>query len=189
MEPSIVCMSGRGIPVVRGNWISIGLLVSVLAAFGLFWLVGSYADARFKESSFKSRFPEKTFRYDADKLRRLASSDVRKIYVVPLLFPLDLIVMLALAGSMGAAIWYWLGQVSPGWTILALVPLIYLVSDLAENSLLAWMLQPDNAWPDAMIGALKTLTAIKLVSVVASMIVTAGAFLLWLYRARFGNQR
>jgi hypothetical protein len=173
--------------MARNIWISTGLVMSVMAAFGLFWLVGNYAEARFTESSFKSRFPEKTFRYDADKLRRLASSDVRKIYVVPLLFPLDLLVMLALAGSMGAAIWYWLGQTSPAWAMLALIPLIYLVSDLAEDCLLAWMLQPDSAWPDAMIGVLKTLTAVKLASVIASTVVTAGAFLLWLYRARSGN--
>jgi hypothetical protein len=131
MEPSIVCVPERadavparlgarefkrraparprrgrfgGCLMARNIWISTGLVMSVMAAFGLFWLVGNYAEARFTESSFKSRFPEKTFRYDADKLRRLASSDVRKIYVVPLLFPLDLLVMLALAGSMGAAI-------------------------------------------------------------------------------------
>jgi hypothetical protein len=171
----------------RGIWISIGLVVSVVAAFGMFWLVGNYAESRFKGSGFEPRFPEKTLSYDADKFRRLTASDVRKAYVVPLLFPLDLIVMLALAGTMGAAIWYWFGQASPAWAALALVPLIYLLSDLAEDCLLAWMLQPDNAWPAAMIGILKTLTAIKLVSVIASTVLTVGAFLLWLYRARSGN--
>jgi hypothetical protein len=171
----------------RGIWISIGLVVSVVAAFGMFWLVGNYAESRFKGSGFEPRFPEKTLSYDADKFRRLTASDVRKAYVVPLLFPLDLIVMLALAGTMGAAIWYWFGQASPAWAALALVPLIYLLSDLAEDCLLAWMLQPDNAWSAAMIGILKTLTAIKLVSVTASTVLTVGAFLLWLYRARSGN--
>lgn len=170
----------------RDTWISTGLVVSVAAAFGLFWLVGKYAEGLFKESRLESRFPETTLSYDPDKFRQLATSDVRKAYVVPLLFPLDLVVMLALAGSMGAAIWYWLGQASPAWAMLALVPLIYLVSDLAEDCLLAWMLQPDNAWP-AMIGVLKTLTAIKLVSVIVSTMLTVGAFLLWLYRARSGN--
>ena len=176
-------MAEKGHPMDRGTWISIGLVV---AAFGMFWLVGNYAESRFKGSGFESRFPEKTLSYDVEKFRRLTTSDVRKAYVVPLLFPLDLIVMLALAGSMGAAIWYWLGQVNPAWAMLALVPLIYLLSDLAEDCLLAWMLQPDNAWP-AMIGVLKTLTAIKLVSVIASTVLTVGAFLLWLCRARSGN--
>ena len=174
--------------MVRSSWISVGLVMSIMAAFGLFWLVGSYAETRFKESSFKSRFPERTFRYDADKLRTLGSSEMRRTYVFPLLFPLDLIVMLALAGSMAAAIWYWLGQASPAWSILALVPLIYFVSDLAEDGLLAWMLQPTSTWPDAMIGVLKALTAIKLASVMASLVVTAFAFLLWLYRARIVNR-
>ena len=166
----------------RGTWISVGLAVSVLAAFGLFWLVGKYAEARFSKSSFESRFPEKTLRYDVGKFRDLAASEVRKAYVVPLLFPLDLFVMLALAGSMGAAIWYWVGVVSPGWTTLAFIPLLYFVSDLAEDCLLAWMLQPGSVWPDRMIWALKTLTAVKLFSVIASTVVTVGAFLLWLCR-------
>ncbi len=93
----------------RGTLISIGLVVSVVAAFGMFWQVGNYAKGRFEGSGFEPRFPEKTLSYDVDKFRRLTASDVRKAYVVPLLFPLDLIVMLALAGTMGAAIWYWLG--------------------------------------------------------------------------------
>ena len=87
---------------------------------------------------------------------------------------------------MAAAIWYWLGQVSPAWTMLALIPLIYLVSDLAEDALLAWMLQPDTSWPE-MIGVLKTLTAIKFASIIASIVVTVVAFLLWLYRALAGD--
>jgi hypothetical protein len=175
--------------MLRSSWISVGLVASIMAAFGLFWLVGSYAETRFKETSFKSRFPERTFRYDADKLRTLRSAEVRKTYVFPILFPLDLIVMLVLAGSMAAAIWYWLGQVSPSWTILALIPLIYLVSDFAEDGLLAWMLQPASVWPDAMVKVLKTLTAIKLTGVIASMVVTAFALLLWLYRARLMRPR
>jgi hypothetical protein len=170
----------------RDTWISTGLVVSVVAAFALFWLVGKYAEGRFEGSGLESRFPEKTLAYDDDKFRRLTTSDVRKAYVVPLLFPLDLIVMLALAGSMSAAIWYWLGQVSPAWTMFALIPLIYLVSDLAEDCLLAWMLQPDTPWPE-MIAVLKTLTTIKFASVIASTVVTAVAFLLWLYHALSGN--
>lgn len=172
----------------RGTWISIVLVLSVLVAFGIFWLVGNYADGRFDGSSFASRFPEKTLLYSVDDFRRLADSDVRKAYVVPVLFPLDLIVMLALSGAMGAAIWYWLCQVSPAWVVLALpVPLIYLLSDLAEDCLLAWLLQPEHARPATMIGVLKALTTIKLVSVVASTALTLGAFILWLFRARHGS--
>lgn len=170
----------------RGTWISIALAVSVAAAFGLFSLVGNYADGIFRNSCLESRFPEKTLGYDAEKFRKLTVSEVRQAYVVPLLFPLDLIVMLALAGTMGAAIWYWFGQISPAWAMLALVPLIYFVSDLAEDGLLAWMLQPGAAW-SATIGILKTLTVIKFVSVIASMILTVVGFLLWLYSALSGH--
>lgn len=177
----------------RDSLISIGLGVSVLAAFFIFWLVGNYAETQFSKSSvdgkssFESRFPEKTLCYSVEKFRDLAAADVRKAYVVPLLFPLDLFVMMVLAGSMGAAIWYWLNLTSPAWTMLALIPLIYLVFDLAEDCLLAWMLQHGTAWADWVVWALKALTAVKFFSVIASMVVTAGAFLLWLCRAPAGN--
>lgn len=177
----------------RDSLISIGLGVSVLAAFFIFWLVGNYAETQFSKSSvdgkssFESRFPEKTLCYSVEKFRDLAAADVRKAYVVPLLFPLDLFVMMVLAGSMGAAIWYWLNLTSPAWTMLALIPLIYLVFDLAEDCLLAWMLQHGTAWPDWVVLVLKTLTAIKFLSVGASMVVTAWAFLRWFCRAPAGN--
>lgn len=168
----------------RGTWISFSLVFLIIAAFAIFWLVGKYADRRFAGSSFASRFPEKTLCYGVDEFRRLASSDVRKAYVVPVLFPLDLIVMLALSGSMGAAIWYWLSQAAPAWaTLAAFIPLTYLLSDFIEDCLLAWLLQPDRAWPAVMIGVLKTLTAIKFVSIVVSMALTLCAFSLWLFRA------
>lgn len=167
----------------RGTWISIVLVLSIVAAFGIFWLVGNYAESRFAGSPFDSRFPERKLFYGVDEFRRLADSDVRKAYVVPVLFPLDLIVMLALSGSMGVAIWYWLSQAGFAWAMLAvLVPLSYLLSDLAEDCLLAWLLQPDHVWPATMIGVLKTLTAIKLVTIAASMALTVGAFILWLLR-------
>lgn len=171
----------------RDSLISIGLGVSVLAAFFIFWLVGTYAEAEFGKSAFGSRFPETTLCYGVDRVRDLAASDVRKVYIVPLLFPLDLFVMMVLAGSMGAAIWYWLHLASPAWTMLALIPLIYLVFDLAEDCLLAWMLQHGAAWADWVVLALKTLTAIKFLSVGASMVVTVGAFLLLFCRAPSGN--
>jgi hypothetical protein len=39
--------------------ISIALFVAVVAAFGLYYLVGNYATSRFENSGFESRFPEK----------------------------------------------------------------------------------------------------------------------------------
>jgi hypothetical protein len=171
----------------RDTWISIGLAVSVAVAFGMFSLVGDYAKDPFTREKLIPRFPERSLNYSLEDLQDLAEkSDLRKFYVFPLLFPLDFIVMLALAGSMGAAIWYWFGQFGPAWAMLALIPLIYFVSDLAEDCFLAWMLQPDNAGP-ATICTLKTLTAIKLGSVIASIILTVAAFLLWLYRTLSGT--
>jgi len=177
----VAFVKAKGLLMDRNTWISAGIAASVLAAFGLFWLVGEYAKGVFRESRLEVRFPEKTLSYGREEFRQLTASDVRKAYVVPLLFPLDLIVMLALAGSMGVAIWYWFGQLGPLWAMLALVPVIYFVSDLAEDCLLAWMLQPSNAW-SVTIGTLKTLTAIKHSSVIASVVLTVAAFLLWVCR-------
>ncbi len=62
-------------------------------------------------------------------------------YVFPILFPLDLVVMLALAGAMGAASSHWLAQIYPSAAWLGLVvPAVYLLSDLIEDCLLAWLL-------------------------------------------------
>jgi hypothetical protein len=169
------------------TWISIGLVVAIVTAFGLYHWVGNYAAGPFEREKLASRFPEKSLDYSLGDLQNLvANADLRKFYVVPLLFPLDLFVMLALAGSMGAAIWYWFGALGTGWALLALIPLIYLVSDLAEDGLLAWMLQPGNA-SQTTITALKTLTLIKLGSVIASAILTVVAFGLYLCRALSGH--
>lgn len=62
----------------RNAWISTGITVSVLAAFGLFWLVGIYSEGVFKESHIEVRFPEKKLSYDSEKFRELTASDVRK---------------------------------------------------------------------------------------------------------------
>ena len=169
----------------RDTWISIGLVASIVAAFGLYWLVGEYAADPFADNNFVSRFPEKSLDYSVKTLQELAAKpDLREFYVFPLLFPLDLFVMLALAASMGAAIWFWLGRSMSAWVRIALlVPLVYLLSDLIEDCFLAWLLQRQDAIP-AMTWVLKALTAIKLVSVIAAAALTVAAFLLWLRRAR-----
>ncbi|WGS20541.1 MULTISPECIES: hypothetical protein [unclassified Bradyrhizobium] len=56
-------------------------------------------------------------------------------YICPILFPLDLIVMLALAGSMGAASAHWIKQLDPSVEWLGLLlPAVYLLSDLIEDA-------------------------------------------------------
>ncbi|MGY4317720.1 hypothetical protein [Bradyrhizobium sp. JR3.5] len=153
----------------------------VVIAFGLFCWVGSYSDRVFA-NRFRTRFPEKTLSYTGDQLGELVQSDLRMKYVFPILFPLDLIVMLALAGAMGAASSYWLNQIYPTAAWLGLVvPAVYLLSDLIEDCLLAWLLLRGDPHAAARsVSILKAITTIKLVSIFASIVLTLVAFVGWL---------
>ena len=166
-----------------------GLVTVILAglvviAFGLFWWVGRYSDRVFA-GRFPTRFPEKTLSYSGVQLAALVQSKLRMKYVFPILCPLDLIVMLALAGAMGAASSHWLNQIYPSAAWLGLVvPAVYLLSDLIEDCLLAWLLLHGN--PNAAarsVSVLKAITTIKLVSVSASIALTLIAFVGWLFQS------
>lgn len=172
----------------REPLLSIALSSSVVLAFGLFWWVGRYAESFFA-GRFRSRFPEKTLGYTADQLAELVKSDLGTKYVYPILFPLDLIVMVALAGSMSAASWHWINQTYPAAAWLALfIPGVYLLSDLIEDCLLARLLLRGNpAEVAASVSILKTFTAIKLVSIVCAIALTLTAFVAWIFRAWLGS--
>ena len=160
----------------------------VVIAFGLFWGVGKYAERVFAKR-FPSRFPEKTLSYTADQLSALVTSDLRFKYVCPILFPLDLIVMLALAGAMGAASSHWIKQLYPSEAWLGLlVPGVYLVSDLIEDCLLAWLLlrgEPNEA--ARTVPMLKAITTIKFVSFSAAIALTLISLAGWLLSTRLGT--
>jgi hypothetical protein len=153
----------------------------VVIAFGLFWWVGTYSDRVFA-NRFRTRFPEKTLSYTGDQLGELVQSDLRMKYVFPILFPLDLVIMLALAGAMGAAASYWLNQLHPPAAWLGLViPAVYLLSDLIEDCLLAWLLLRGDPHAAARsVSILKAITTIKLVSIFASIALTLIALVGWL---------
>lgn len=156
----------------------------VVIAFGLFWWVGKYSDRIFAKR-FRTRFPEKTLSYTAEQLGELVTSDLRMKYVFPILFPLDLIVMLALAGAMGAASSHWLAQTYPSAAWLGLlVPAVYLLSDLIEDCLLAWLLlRGDPKAAARSVSTLKAITTIKLGSISAAIVVTVLSLLAWLLRS------
>ncbi|MGF6310538.1 hypothetical protein ABIB82_004709 [Bradyrhizobium sp. i1.8.4] len=165
--------------------VTIILAGPVVIAFGLFWWVGSYSDHVFA-NRFRTRFPEKTLGYTGEQLGQLVQSDLRMKYVFPILFPLDLIVMLALAGAMGAASSHWLDQIYPSAAWLGLVvPAVYLLSDLIEDCLLAWLLlRGDPQAAARSVSVLKAITTIKLVSIFASIVLTLVAFAGWLVRSQ-----
>lgn len=154
----------------------------VVIAFGLFWWVGVYSDRVFAKR-FRARFPERTLSYTGDQLGELVQSDLRMKYVFPILFPLDLIVMLALAGALGAASSHLLKQFYPAAASLGLVvPAVYLLSDLIEDCLLAWLLlRGDRHEAARSVSVLKAITTIKFASIFASIALTLIAFVGWLF--------
>ncbi|MEN3350050.1 MAG: hypothetical protein V7632_3685 [Bradyrhizobium sp.] len=163
--------------------VTVILAALVVVAFGLFWWVGQYSERVFAKR-FRSRFPEKTLSYTAADLGALVTSDLRMKYVCPILFPLDLIVMLALAGAMGAASSHWISQLYPqvAWLGL-LVPAVYLLSDLIEDCLLAWLLlRGDPKEAAQSVPKLKAITTIKLVSISAAIALTLISFVGWIFR-------
>ena len=164
--------------------VTIILAALVVVAFVVFWWVGRYSDRIFAKR-FRTRFPEKTLSYTGAELGELIASDLRMTYVCPILFPLDLIVMLALAGAMGAASAHWIKQLYPSVEWLGLLlPAVYLLSDLIEDCLLAWLLlrgDPNEA--ERTVPMLKAITTIKFVSISAAMALTLISFVGWLFRA------
>lgn len=161
---------------------SVVLVIFVASAIGLFLWVGNHAETYFRGQGFESRFPEKTLSYSENDLRMLVKSDIRSSYISPILFPLDLAVMLALSISLGAASFFWARQLYPTLAQFALLlPAIYLLSDMIEDGLLIWLLRrgdPDTAASALLV--LKAITAIKLATITGAFIQTALAFVVWL---------
>ena len=164
--------------------VTVILAALVVVAFVLFWWVGKVSDRIFAKR-FPTRFPEKTLSYSGAQLGELVQSDVRLKYVCPILFPLDLIVMLALAGSMGAASAHWIKQLYPSLEWLGLLlPAVYLLSDLIEDCLLAWLLlRGDPKEAARTVSMLKAITTIKFVSISAAIALTLLSFAGWIFRA------
>lgn len=158
--------------------VHIAVIAALIGAMLFFNWVGKYA-----ETHGVDRAPEKTFLYAlSDKF-----ADRSGQYVVPVLFPYDLIVMLLLAGSLGAAaaIWGPPGLGGPPLYYLIL-PLTYFVFDLAEDSLLALMLTGKVSIVPVTRVLLQVLTAGKLVTVVLSMIQAGLTAVVALYRCWVG---
>jgi hypothetical protein len=155
----------------------------VIAAWIIFLLVGSYAGRHLSVGDYESRFPERSTSYDAAELGTFASSQkyAAEFYVTPILVPLDLIVMILLAGSMAAASHYWLQQFNfPIPWIALLLPAIYLVTDFVEDNLLAgYLLKPDTI-TSARVELLQWLTWLKIRAVIGAAVQTVAIFAIFL---------
>ena len=116
------------------------------------------------------RFLEVTPDYTADGLRTWVSTYPVQAhrYVYPILFPLDLLFLAALAGLFAIAsiatarALHWDGDLV--W-ILAILPVLYAAGDLIENAWLARLLLSPRAVTDRSVAIAQTLTKFKFAAV------------------------
>lgn len=135
------------------------LFVAALAIY----LVGRYVAAHYL---VEDRWFERQS-YDADGLKKWVQTDARRAarYAFPVLFPIDLLFMLALGAWLAVASKALAeGMGLPGMLVglVVLVPALYVVVDLAEDALLAWLFVTPDAISAATVGVTRALTRIKM---------------------------
>jgi hypothetical protein len=159
-------------------------LLFIAFAWAAFWAVGNYAQGHFDSERTRSRFPERSA-YDWTELRDLAVTKphLAAFYVWPVLFPLDLIVMLLLAGSMGLASAAWLGAAGGNPNLCYVLPAFYLVADLVEDAVLAGLLRNPANITEYTVNRLRGITRLKMIGIVLTIVQTLGVFLYYLIRA------
>jgi hypothetical protein len=150
------------------------IVAAYLLAHAIFFGVGRLADAKGID-----RTPERGISYSVATLQALAHRERR--YVVPFLFPIDLIVMLALSGSLYAAARYWGSEGLHLWPAL-----VYLLFDLAEDSVLALMLAGRVPISARTVPALKLFTTVKFAAIGLAEVVAVAALAVAAYRCLAG---
>jgi hypothetical protein len=158
---------------VENYWQPIGQpLAAVLGALLTFELVGRLARRSLVPrggifSTLPARFPEKSLRYSANQLAAFTKRhpDLARMYRIPILFPLDFIVMCLLATASGYASWTWLSLAGMSWPIYCLIlPVLYWIADFTEDVALFRYLGGAR-FNEITIGHLKQVTLLKLVLV------------------------
>ena len=93
-----------------------------------------------------------------------------RAYVVPVLFPLDLLFMILLGATLTvAAVGFSEGTAfAPAARFFMILPLVYLAADLAEDTMLARLLLAPSAITNDAVSGAKALTTLKLGALVAS---------------------
>lgn len=97
-------------------------------------------------------------------------------YVMPTLFPLDLLFMAFLAAFLASASMtsaQSVGALTPIAWLFVLIPVVYLAIDLAEDVVLASLLTHPESIADASVGVAHVLTRLKIWSVTAAFGQTA----------------
>jgi hypothetical protein len=175
-------------------------LVVLFIAAGLlvYWGVGKLGQRMAVTYSAPELYPrmfEKNTDYDLSRVQTFVSNNPKaaNYYVFPLLFPLDLFVMILLGGAAAYASvmsartlgvpldWIWL---------VLVLPVFYVAFDLVEDTLLALLLTDERTHTESFIWFVKSITTVKLASVIAAGAQTAALLvavpLRWAVRAIWG---
>jgi len=159
---------------------AVWLIASYIIAHAIFFGVGKYA-----KSIGVDRMPERSLSYSVDDLSAVASE--ARGYIIPVLFPLDLIVMITLSLVLAMVAAYsgpYGFDVDRHW-ILLILPAAYLLFDLLEDGLLVLLLSDQLSITARTTAALKGLTGLKLGAILLSELQAIGAMLMGAYRHWF----
>jgi uncharacterized protein YjbI with pentapeptide repeats len=177
-------------PIRLSHNIALALLLAV--AWITFWLVGWYAKRHLEVTigqqtvEFPSRFPERNL-YTAAQLGNFVREHPSKsrFYAFPVLFPLDLIVMVLLGASMAIAGYYWFDRSLPiewmsyAWVAL-IFPVLYVIADLVEDLILARILTcASNPASEGPVRLLKKATSAKFAFIFATIFQTIAALVFY----------
>ena len=152
---------------------ALSFLLLVLAVV-VIWLIANMAAASSGPDVAK-RFLEVTPDYTADGLRTWVSDYPAQAhrYVYPVLFPLDLLFLAALAGLLAVASiatalalhwdrdWVW---------ILVIFPVLYAACDFIENVVLARLLLSPAGVTDRSVAVAQTLTGLKFAAIAITVL-------------------
>lgn len=112
-------------------------------------------------------------RLDQESLKEWISSNTRSArgYAFPVLFPLDFLFLLALGGALacGSAFFAAHAMFVSAWAQLIwfILPLIYVATDLIEDTLLIWVFNDAKRLTPGVFATLAFMTALKIKSVIA----------------------
>jgi hypothetical protein len=110
-------------------------------------------------------------------------------YVVPILFPLDLLLLASVAAFMMTGSIHFAADVgiSERWLwLLLVIPAVYLAADLGENAVLAYILTAQKAMSDPAVAIAQAITRLKWATVSLGALQTFSLMVVSLARSVFG---